>query len=100
MLEGDQVVRDRRAHRRHADRRRPNLAGSLWRKPVRSAGDDVARRPLATMDTTRKQAEITLDSLRLPGDAMLGAEGDGWPVLARVLDLASVALAAEAVEER
>ena len=60
-------------------------------------GDDVARRPLATMDTTRKQAEITLDSLRLPDDAMLGAEGDGWPVLARVLDLASVALAAEAV---
>jgi alkylation response protein AidB-like acyl-CoA dehydrogenase len=76
-----------------AARTSPGPAGvSLFVVP----GDDVARRPLATMDTTRKQAEVTLDSLRLPGDALLGAEGDGWPVLARVLDLGSVALAAEA----
>ena len=34
---------------------------------------------------------------RLPGDALLGVEGDGWPIITRVLDLASVALAAEAV---
>jgi alkylation response protein AidB-like acyl-CoA dehydrogenase len=77
-----------------AARTSPGPAGiSLFVVP----GDDVVRRPLATMDTTRKQAEISLDSLRLPGDALLGAEGDGWPVLTRVLDLASVALAAEAV---
>jgi alkylation response protein AidB-like acyl-CoA dehydrogenase len=77
-----------------AARTSPGPAGiSLFVLP----GDDVARRPLATMDTTRRQAEITLDSLRLPGDALLGAEGDGWPVLAKVLDLVSVALAAEAV---
>jgi alkylation response protein AidB-like acyl-CoA dehydrogenase len=60
-------------------------------------GEDVTRRQLDTMDTTRKQAEVVFDSLRVPGDALLGAEGDGWPILARVLDLASVALAAEAV---
>ncbi len=61
------------------------------------SGEDATRRALDTMDTTRKLAEVTFDSLRLPGDALLGVEGGGWPVLTRVLDLASVALAAEAV---
>ncbi len=61
------------------------------------SGEDAARRALDTMDTTRKLAEVTFDSLRLPGDALLGVEGGGWPILTRVLDLASVALAAEAV---
>ena len=61
------------------------------------SGEDAARRALDTMDTTRKLAEVTFDSLRLPGDALLGVEGGGWPIITRVLDLASVALAAEAV---
>ncbi len=61
------------------------------------SSEDATRRALETMDTTRKLAEVTFDSLRLPGDALLGVEGGGWPILTRVLDLASVALAAEAV---
>jgi alkylation response protein AidB-like acyl-CoA dehydrogenase len=41
---------------------------------------------------TRKQAHVELDGV--PG-TLLGAEGAGWEVLARVIDLASAALAAE-----
>jgi alkylation response protein AidB-like acyl-CoA dehydrogenase len=54
----------------------------------------VTRTALATMDQTRKQARVEL------ADAparLIGADGQGWTVLERVLDLAAVALAAEQV---
>ncbi len=57
----------------------------------------VTSRRLETMDMTRKQAEIELEDVRVPGAAMVGAEGGGWDILAKSLDLASVALAAEQV---
>lgn len=55
----------------------------------------LGRRALATMDQTRKQAEISLDKVRVPASALVGEEGDGWATVVKVLDLASVALAAE-----
>jgi alkylation response protein AidB-like acyl-CoA dehydrogenase len=60
------------------------------------AGDaeGLTRTPLATMDQTRKQARLEFSGT--PGK-LLGTEGEGWPVLSRVLDLAAVALAAEQV---
>jgi len=60
------------------------------------AGDaaGLARRPLATLDATRKQARLELDGVAA---TLVGAEGSGGAVLARVLDLAAVALAAEQV---
>lgn len=56
--------------------------------------DGLTRTPLATMDQTRKQARLEFDNTPV---SLIGAEGDGWPVLERVLDLAAVALAAEQV---
>ncbi len=54
----------------------------------------LTRTPLSTMDQTRKQAKLTFEGVEA---ALLGSEGEGWPVLERVLDLAAVALAAEQV---
>jgi alkylation response protein AidB-like acyl-CoA dehydrogenase len=68
---------------------------SLFALPGDTAG--VTRRLLPTMDQTRKQAEVVLDSVRLPVSALLGAEGRAWPAISRTLDLAAIALAAEQV---
>jgi alkylation response protein AidB-like acyl-CoA dehydrogenase len=60
------------------------------------AGDaeGLTRTSLATMDQTRKQARLEFSGTPAK---LLGTEGEGWPVLSRVLDLAAVALAAEQV---
>ena len=60
------------------------------------AGDaaGLTRESLATMDQTRKQARLTFDGTPA---TLIGADGEGWPVLERVLDLAAVGLAAEQV---
>ena len=54
----------------------------------------LTRTALSTMDQTRKQAKLTFEGVEA---RLLGGEGQGWPVLEGVLDLASVALAAEQV---
>ncbi len=59
--------------------------------------EGVTREWLPTMDQARKQAAVTLSGVRVGADALLGTEGDGWPALRTVLDLASIALAAEQV---
>lgn len=68
---------------------------SLFALPGDAAG--VTRRLLPTMDQTRKQADVVLDSVRLPVSALLGTEGRAWPSISRTLDLAAIALAAEQV---
>jgi alkylation response protein AidB-like acyl-CoA dehydrogenase len=50
--------------------------------------------PLSTMDQTRKQARVNFDSTPA---RLLGAEGQGWEAVSKMLDLAAVALAAEQV---
>jgi len=54
----------------------------------------VARVPMQTMDLTRKQARVTLTDVPA---RLVGANGEAAEVLPRVLDLAAVALAVEAV---
>jgi alkylation response protein AidB-like acyl-CoA dehydrogenase len=49
------------------------------------------------MDQTRRLAEIGLEGVRLPADALMGDAGSGWPALQRTLQLAAIALAAEQV---
>ncbi|WP_420638311.1 acyl-CoA dehydrogenase family protein [Candidatus Poriferisocius sp.] len=56
--------------------------------------DGLTRTALSTMDQTRKQARLDFDNTPV---TLIGAEGGGWAVLERVLDLAAVALAAEQV---
>lgn len=57
-------------------------------------GAGLARRAVATMDATRRQAEIRFDGAR---GALLGALGEGAHAIAVALDHARVALAAEQV---
>ncbi|ONH32390.1 acyl-CoA dehydrogenase family protein [Pseudofrankia asymbiotica] len=52
----------------------------------------VRREPRATLDQTRRQADLTFTAAPA---RLLGHEGGAWPALARVLDLAAVAVAAE-----
>ncbi|MDA8071160.1 MAG: acyl-CoA/acyl-ACP dehydrogenase [Actinomycetota bacterium] len=61
---------------------------------VEGTADGLTRTPLPTMDQTRKQARLELAST--PG-RLVGEDGGAGPVLARMLDLAAVALAAEQV---
>jgi alkylation response protein AidB-like acyl-CoA dehydrogenase len=68
---------------------------SLFLVPGDAPG--LSRHALPTMDPTRRQAELRLEDVRVPVDARLGEEGAEWPALAKILDLATVALAAEQV---
>jgi len=79
--------------------RAPDSSGeegvSLFVVPADTKG--VARKRLKTMDMTRAQAEVVLNDVHVPASALMGEEGKAWPALRRVLDLASIALAAEQV---
>ncbi len=55
----------------------------------------VATTLLKTMDQTRKLCEVTLSNVKVGGDAVLGAVGEGWALLDRLVDRAKVALCAE-----
>ncbi len=68
---------------------------SLFALPAAARG--VERRALPTMDQTRRQAEIELRDVRVPGSALMGQEGEGWRALSKTLALAAVALSAEQV---
>ena len=53
-----------------------------------------AATPLATLDQTRKQAKLSFANTPA---RLIGSDGGGWTALAKMLDLAAVALAAEQV---
>jgi len=60
--------------------------------------EGVDREWLPTMDQTRKQAQLRLNKVTLPADALMGpTEGQMWPALAKIIDLATIAVAAEQV---
>ncbi|PLW81657.1 acyl-CoA dehydrogenase [Kineobactrum sediminis] len=79
--------------------RAPGTSGeagiSLFVLPAETEG--VRREWLPTMDQTRKQAALFFDNVRLDASALLGEEANAWPALAKVLDLATIAVAAEQV---
>ncbi len=66
---------------------------SLFALNADAAG--LTRENLPVLDQTRKLATLRLKDLSIDADALLGNEGQAWPVLDKVLDLASIALAAE-----
>lgn len=61
---------------------------------VRADDAAVSREWTPTMDQTRKQANVSLKGLRLPASAKLAA-ASGDACLQQILDLASIAIAAE-----
>jgi alkylation response protein AidB-like acyl-CoA dehydrogenase len=68
---------------------------SLFLLPAQMEG--VTRQWLPTMDQARKQAAVQLHDVSLQADALMGEPGQGWASLAKVIDLATIALAAEQV---
>ncbi len=48
-----------------------------------------------SMVDARGAGALTLDKVKVPGDALLGTAGDAWEGLSRALDIANVGLAAE-----
>jgi alkylation response protein AidB-like acyl-CoA dehydrogenase len=68
---------------------------SLFLLPAATAG--VSRQWLPTMDQARKQAAVRLHDVSLAADAVMGEPGESWAMLAKVIDLATIALAAEQV---
>ncbi len=49
------------------------------------------------VDLTRRFGELVLKDVLVPTTALVGAEGRGWPLLARLLDLAAVGIAADSL---
>ncbi|MXP64132.1 pimeloyl-CoA dehydrogenase small subunit [Roseomonas sp. M0104] len=79
---------------RTSGNRRDRAGISLFLLPADTAG--VSRRGYPTQDGLRA-AEITLEQVKLPAGALLGAEGEALPLMERVVDAALAALCAEAV---
>jgi alkylation response protein AidB-like acyl-CoA dehydrogenase len=84
------VVAARTAKPTKAD---PAHGVSLFLVPADRKG--VAATLLPTMDQTRKLAEVTLSRVEVGQDALVGPLHQAWPIVARVLDRAAVALCAE-----
>ncbi|MGH9021618.1 MAG: acyl-CoA dehydrogenase family protein [Acidimicrobiia bacterium] len=76
--------------------RRPGTSGaegvSLF--AVRGDSEGLARRRLATMDQTRKQAQLVFSGVAAE---LVGEEGGAWPGLSKTLDQAAACLSAEMV---
>ena len=68
---------------------------SLFVLPADTAG--ITREWLPTMDQTRKQGQLVFDNVSLPASALMGEAGKAWPQLARIIDLATVAVSADQV---
>lgn len=68
---------------------------SLFVMPADMAG--ISRSWLPTMDQTRRQAQLEFVDVLVPAAALLGQAGEAWPQLAKIIDLATIAIAADQV---
>jgi alkylation response protein AidB-like acyl-CoA dehydrogenase len=57
----------------------------------------VTTTPLDVFDQTRRGYEVELKNITIPKAALVGGEGQGWKILARLLDAACVSLAADSL---
>ncbi|OAN40710.1 acyl-CoA dehydrogenase family protein [Mycolicibacterium iranicum] len=69
---------------------------SLFFVEIDSATTNIEMHHYRTVDD-RRASDITLDGLRLPGTALLGAQGAAWSSLAHARDEGAAAVSAEAV---
>jgi len=68
---------------------------SLFLVPTDTPG--VRVRPVETIDLTRRVGELELRDAVVDRTALVGKEGEGWPLLARLLDLGAVGIAADSL---
>ena len=64
---------------------------------VDSNSPGISTTLLKTMDQTRKQCEVVFDHVQVGRDRLIGMVDMGWPILQKVLNLATVSLCAEMV---
>ncbi|HLK12844.1 MAG TPA: acyl-CoA dehydrogenase family protein [Candidatus Binatia bacterium] len=64
---------------------------------VERAAPGLRVRSQETMDLTRRIGEVVLHDVEVGPDALLGPDGGGWPLLARLLDVACVGVAADSL---
>ncbi|RUP28922.1 MAG: pimeloyl-CoA dehydrogenase small subunit [Mycolicibacterium sp.] len=69
---------------------------SLFLVDVSESRDGLVMHSYRTVDD-RRAADLELRDIRLPGDALLGAEGEAWPSIAQARDEGAAAVCAEAV---
>jgi alkylation response protein AidB-like acyl-CoA dehydrogenase len=69
---------------------------SLFLVDVNSATSGLSLTGYRTVDD-RRAADVVLDGLRLPADALLGADGQVWPSLEQARDEGAAAICSEAV---
>ena len=76
---------------------RADAAGiSLFLVDIGAAPKGLELHHYRTIDD-RRASDVVLDGVRLPADALLGAEGAAWPSLSRARDEGAAAVCAEAV---
>jgi alkylation response protein AidB-like acyl-CoA dehydrogenase len=64
---------------------------------VDSNSSGISTTLLKTMDQTRKQCEVVFDNVHVGREHLIGMVDMGWPILQKVLNIATVALCAEMV---
>jgi len=64
---------------------------------VESNSPGISTTLLKTMDQTRKQCEVVFNNVQVGRDRLIGMIDMGWPILQKVLNLATVSLCAEMV---
>ncbi len=64
---------------------------------VEPAAKGVRVKAQQGVDVTRKLGELVLKNVVVGKDALVGTEHQGWPVLARLIDLAAVGIAADSL---
>jgi len=64
---------------------------------VEAGAAGVRVRPEETIDLTRRVGEVQLRDVAVERTALLGREGAGWPLLARLLDLGAIGIAADSL---
>ena len=69
---------------------------SLFLVDISESRDGLVMHSYRTVDD-RRAADLELRDVRLPGDALLGAEGEAWPSIAQARDEGAAAVCAEAV---
>ena len=68
---------------------------SLFLVPTDTPG--VRVRPIETIDLTRRVGVVEIRDAVVERTALVGKEGEGWPLLARLLDLGAIGIAADSL---